>query len=421
MYHKTVLDNGLRIITERLPHSRVTSVGIWVDAGSRDEHDLNNGSAHFVEHMLFKGTRRRTAQQIARELDVLGGTANAFTTRETTCLYATVLDTHLLKLIDLLADLFLNSLFREEEIERERHVILQEINMVEDIPDDHIHDLFASLLWGRHPLGKSVLGTREVVAAMDSKKLIDYVEHFYTPDKILISAAGNLVHDDFVMRWQEKGFGDFCRTGCQAAKRLKPAKQAPSRTIYEKPLEQVHMMLGNYGPSTIDHDRYAFIILNVLLGGNMSSRLFQEIREKRGLAYSIYSYISSYIDCGYLAVYLGIERESVNEALALIFKEIVKLRKKKVSSAELENAKEYVKGGLYLSLESMEAIMTRIARNEFCFSRNVPLEEVVEGIDRVSRKDVLQLAEKIFGSTQLIGNALGPLGANEVDWGLLQS
>ena len=408
MYNKTVLDNGIRVITESLPHSRVVSVGVWIDVGSRDEHDLNSGSAHFVEHMLFKGTRNRTAQQIARELDVLGGAANAFTSRENTCLHATVLDSNLPKVVDLFTDLLSNSLFADDEIERERQVILQEINMVEDVPDDHIHDLFAALLWGKHPLGKTILGVQEIVAAMDSKKLQDYVNRYYVADRIVIAAAGNVDHDDFVSLWQD-AFATFGNKKNGIQKRSKPAVLPAHRKIYSKPLEQVHMLLGTYGLCMVDEARFTYLLLNVLLGGNMSSRLFQEVREKRGLAYSIYSYIASYSDCGYLAIYLGVDRDSVNESIKLIDREINKLQDMPVSDTELSNTKDFVKSGLFLSMENMEVIMTRIARNEMYFGRYIPLEEVVESIDLVERQDIKKLAGDIFGGHELTVVGLGPL------------
>ena len=408
MYNKTVLDNGIRVITENLPHSRVVSVGVWIDVGSRDEHDLNSGSAHFVEHMLFKGTRNRTAQQIARELDVLGGAANAFTSRENTCLHATVLDSNLPKVVDLFTDLLSNSLFADDEIERERQVILQEINMVEDVPDDHIHDLFAALLWGKHPLGKTILGVQEIVAAMDSKKLQDYVNRYYVADRIVIAAAGNVDHDDFVSLWQD-AFATFGNKKNGIQKRSKPAVLPAHRKIYSKPLEQVHMLLGTYGLCMVDEARFTYLLLNVLLGGNMSSRLFQEVREKRGLAYSIYSYMASYSDCGYLAIYLGVDRDSVNESIKLIDHEINKLQDMLVSETELSNAKDFVKSGLFLSMENMEVIMTRIARNEMYFGKYIPLEEVVESIDLVERQDIKKLAGDIFGGHELTVVGLGPL------------
>jgi predicted Zn-dependent peptidase len=415
MFNKTILPNGIRIITEALPHSKVVAVGVWIDVGSRDEHDLNSGSAHFVEHMLFKGTGKRSAREIARELDVLGGSANAFTSRENTCLHATVMVSKLPILVELFTDLLADSLFAEEEIERERQVILQEINMVEDMPDDHIHDLFAALLWGQHPLGKTILGSQEIVAAMDSRKLREYVQKYYTTDKIVVAAAGNVEHAAFVTLWQ-KAFDKFGQTADPGLARIEPRPLPASRKLYAKPLEQVHIVLGAYGLSIIDADRFGYLLLNVLLGGNMSSRLFQEIREKRGLAYSIYSYIASYSDSGYLAIYLGVDKESVNESLALIAKEISMLKKTPVTDTELANARDFVKSGLFLSMESMEAIMTRIARNEIYFGKYIPLAEVIDSIDRVSAEDIRRLSRKVFGRKELTLAGLGSLEETGIGW-----
>ncbi len=415
MFNKTALPDGIRIVTESFRHSKLVSVGIWIDVGSRDEHDLNSGSAHFVEHMLFKGTANRTAQDIAREFDVLGGSANAFTTRENTCLHATVLATNLPQVVELFIDLLGNSLYADGEIERERQVILQEINMVEDMPDDHIHDLFAGLLWGMHPLGKTILGNHEIVSAMDSKKLQEYVQKYYTTDRIVIAAAGNVDHDSFVSLWQN-GLEKFARSSDFVMERKVPAPVPVNRKVYSKPLEQAHILLGTYGLSIVDADRYGFLLLNTLLGGNMSSRLFQEIRERRGLAYSIYSYIASYTDCGYLAIYLGVDRVSVNESLSLISREIDTLQNQPVSGKELLDAKNFIKSGLFLSMENMEAIMTRIARNEIYFGKYIPLAEVVDAIDNVTEDDILRLSAEIFGRQELTMAGLGPLEKAGIDF-----
>jgi predicted Zn-dependent peptidase len=415
MYNKTVLPNGIRIVTEAFPHSKVVAVGVWIDAGSRDEHDLNSGSAHFVEHMLFKGTGKRSAQEIAREFDVLGGAANAFTTRENTCLHATVMDSNLPVLVELFTDLLDNSLFADEEIERERQVILQEINMVEDMPDDHIHDLFAALLWGLHPLGKTILGSQEIVAAMDSRKLREFVQKYYTADKIVIAAAGNVVHDDFVALWLDS-FANMIRSCDPGLARKEPTLLPAGRKIYSKSLEQVHILLGVYGLPLIDPDRFAYQLLNVLLGGNMSSRLFQEIREKRGLAYSIYSYIASYCDSGYLAIYLGVDRKAVKETLSLVAREISILQNIPVSETELANAKDFVKSAMFLAMENMEAIMTRIARNEMYFGRYLSLAEVVDSIDRITAEDIQRLCSKVFGRQEVTITGLGPLKKSGIDW-----
>lgn len=415
MFNKTVLPNNIRIVTEALPHSRVVSVGIWINAGSRDEHDLNSGSAHFVEHMLFKGTANRSSQQIAREFDTLGGAANAFTTRENTCLHATVMDSNVPVLVDLFTDLLGNSLFNEEEIERERQVVLQEIHMVEDVPDDHIHDLLAAQLWGTHPLGKTILGGREIVAAMDSRKLREYVQKYYTADRIIIAAAGNVVHDEFVALWQN-AFSEFGQRRDPALVRRVPSLLPAGSKKYVKPLEQAHIMLGTYGLSFTDADRFSYQLLNVLLGGNMSSRLFQEIREKRGLAYSIYSYLAPYCDSGYLAIYLGVDCKAVKESLGLVAREIGILQESPVATVELANAKDFVKSGMFLAMENMESIMTWIAKNEIYFGRHIPIPEVVDCIDRVTAEDILRLCRKIFGRQKVTIAGLGPLAKVNIEW-----
>jgi len=411
-YQKTVLANGIRIVTEKIP-SRTVSAGIWVNVGARDEQPHNNGSAHFVEHMLFKGTASRTPQEIAQEFDTLGGMSNAFTSGETTSYYATVLDDQVERLVGLLGDIFQHSLFAEEEVVREREVILQEISMVEDTPDDRIHELFTGNLWGKHPLGYTVLGPREVVASLDSAGLREYMRREYTPERIIIAASGNVTHEQFCQLW-EKQLGTLAGSN-KGAGRQPPAVLAPVRKLYKKKLEQAHLVLGTYGLPLVAPERYALYLLHVLLGGNMSSRLFQEVREKAGLAYSIYSYLSSFTDSGYLGVYLGVDPAVVNKALALVAREIKALRQSTVSGSKLAGAKDYAKAGIFLSAENMESRMTRIARNELTFGRYVSFEEVAAGFDQVRMEDIGELAAQLF-SRPLSATVLGPLKEKDIDW-----
>jgi predicted Zn-dependent peptidase len=324
------------------------------------------------------------------------------------------MDSNLPILVEMFTDLLTNSLFADDEIARERQVILQEIHMVEDMPDDHIHDLFAALLWGTHPLGKTILGSHEIVAAMNSGKLQEYVQKHFTTDKIVIAAAGNVGHDNFVSLWQNT-FDGFKRNSDPSLIRNPPALLPSCQKIYSKSLEQVHILLGTYGLSITDENRFAYLLLNVLLGGNMSSHLFQEIREKRGLAYSVYSYIAPYSDSGYIAIYLGVDRTSVNESLALISQEISLIQNTPVPENELANAKDFVKSGLFLSMENMEAIMTRIARNEIYFGKYITMEEVIDSIERIKGEDILELSSKIFGGHKLTVAGLGPLEQGELD------
>lgn len=414
---KTVYDNGLRVLTEKIPHARTVSAGVWVDVGARDEHDLNNGCSHFVEHMLFKGTPTRSAGRIARELDVLGGMANAFTSKDATCFYGTVLDKQLPRLIEIFADIFLHSLFAAEEIRRERQVIAQEIYMVEDTPEEQIHDLFEGLLWGHHPLGNTVLGSLEVVGHMDSQKLQDHVKRYYTPDRIVIAAAGNVDHDAFCELLTP--FVTLPPVQVPGRERHSPHPVSRVQRVFTKPLEQVHVTLGTYGLPVVSEERYKLMLLNILLGGNMSSRLFQEIREKRGLAYSVHSYLDSYIDGGYLSIYMGVHPTSLNEALGVVHDEVSRMRTEPVSAAELANALDFARAGLYLAAENLEARMTRLARNELYFNRHVSFKEVIAGLEQVVSADIAALADRFFleGVTAVI---LGPVKETAVDFSALE-
>lgn len=413
MSEQTVLDNGVRIISEKLP-ARTVCLGVWADVGSREEDATDNGCSHFLEHMLFKGTTSRSALQIARELDVLGGMSNAFTSRESTCYYATVLDDKLPKFVELVSDIFLNSILDQEEVERERQVILQEISMVEDTPDEQIHDLFSTVFWGEKSVGNTVLGHREVVAAMDSRQLFDHMARFYTADRVVITAAGNVRHSDLVALVAEP-FSKM-KPALGLIDRQPPDQLPPARRIFAKTLEQAHIVMGANGCAARSADRYKHLLLNIVLGGNMSSRLFQEIREKRGLAYSIYSYLASYLDCGYAGIYVGVEPDTASQVVALIAREIDKVCRERVTDEELADAKDYAKAGLFLAADNMEARMMRLARNEFCYGRNVPMSEVAEAIERLTPDDLLRQAQEIFKKRALSAIILGPLTDGDIDW-----
>ena len=408
-YHKTVLDNGIRIITKRMPHARSVAMGVWVNVGARDEKAEQAGLSHFIEHMMFKGTQRRTALQIAKEFDAIGGQCNAFTSKENTCYYAKVMDTHVDTMVDLLSDIFLNSVFDPGEVERERQVILQEIRMLEDTPDDYIHVLLARDMWGNHPLGRSILGTQETVTTFDSNTIKECFKRAYQPERIVITAAGNLQHESFA----ELIGGSFgvVRNGNVLQDRTPPTMDWGA-TAYPKDLEQVHICLGTGGVHTTDPRRHACMLLNVVLGGNMSSRLFQEVRERRGLAYAIYSFVSAFCDTGLLGVYVGVGKHNAEEVLRLIVGEMNRLKEEPVDGAELRNGKEHLKGGLYLAAESTDTQMTRLATNEMIFGRHVPLQEVVEDIERVTEEDILALAEQIFKDGAVSLSLLGPVDGN---------
>ena len=412
MHKKTVLENGVRIITERLDHFRSVSFGIWIGVGSRDETVEENGISHFVEHMIFKGTRSRNSHQIAIELDAIGGLSNAFTSSEYTCFHSRVLDKHLATLVDILSDIFLRSTFDPAELDRERQVILQEISMLEDTPDEHIHVLFSNLHWMNHPLGMSVLGTPDSVSSIGREDILSHMRKFYTPEQILLVAAGNVDHQTVV---------DQLRP---LFEQIQPSDKVPARTspnyhagtsCFHKDLEQVHVCLGGLGPTLSSQQRFAGAVLNIILGGNMSSRLFQEIREKRGIAYSIFSFLASYIDAGLLGVYLATEPKNVNRSLEIIRNEIGRIQKGDISESELAATKEHIIGGILLGSESTDSRMMRLAKNEYVYGRYISHEEVISVIEKVRLEEVVDVARESFRDDRVSLVTLGPFQREELD------
>ena len=402
----TVLDNGIRVLTKHMPHVRSVSMGVWVDVGARDESPSENGLSHLIEHMIFKGTRRRSAYDIAKEFDAIGGHTNAFTSFETTCYHAKVMDTRLESMVDILSDIFLNSVFDPAEIERERPVILQEIGMSEDSPEDHLQTLAGRAVWGDTPLGRSILGTRENVSAFTSPNVKHFFKRLYQPERILISAAGNLDHQKFVA---------LVRDGFE---KIGPGNGFPERTsspvlantgIFQRDLEQEHLCINTPGISISDPRRFAFSILNTILGGNMSSRLFQEVREQRGLAYSVYSFASSYMDNGLFGMYAGVSPENTQQTLDLMLKQLDRLQTEPVGADELADAKEFLKGNLLLAAESNDNQMVRLAQNEINFGQYIPISEVVANIEAVTPSDIQALAGQLFAEGRFSLTLLGPL------------
>jgi predicted Zn-dependent peptidase len=406
MVNKTILKNGVRILTKAMAHVRSVSMGVWVNVGARDEAVSESGLSHFIEHMIFKGTRKRTAFQIAKEFDAIGGQTNAFTTMETTCYHARIMDAHLETMVDILSDIFLNSVFDAEEVEKERPVIFQEIGMVEDSPEEYVHVLSGNAYWGDNGLGQSILGTRENITSFDAKVLKTFFHQYYKPDCIVISATGNLTHDRFVDR-VGPAF-ESIQTGDALPQRVTPTGRSGVE-LHTRELEQVHVCLGTKGLSITDPRRYAFSLLNTILGGNMSSKLFQEIRERRGLAYAVYSFISSYVDTGMFGAYMGVDPKRAQNAINLILKEMNKLKKKPVEPDELRHAKEFTKGGLLLASESVDNQMFRLAQNEIHLGYNIPLNEIVDKIESVTEEEILDLAEHLFQSDGFALTLLGPL------------
>jgi len=417
MYHKTILDNGVRIISEQLDHLRSVSLGIWVDAGSRDEEESENGISHFIEHMVFKGTRNRTSLQIAKELDAVGGLSNAFTGKENTCFHARVLGKHFTLVGDIFSDIFLNSTFDPVDMDRERLVILQEISMVEDTPDDNIHVLFNRFFWMNHPVGMSILGSGETVSTFNRETILKYIKLFYVPEKIIVAAAGNVDHQTVVSYF--KPVLESLTKGSSNLKRTIPSPH-PGVSVHCKDLEQVHICLGGEAPSLTSEKRFASAILNTILGGNMSSRLFQEIRENRGLAYSVYSFLSAYMDTGLLGVYVATDIQNVNPVLETIQREIKKIGKGELSESDLHDAKEHLIGGIYLASESSDSRMMRIAKNEFNFERYVDYEELITCLERVKTDEVIEISNSIFQKGKVSLTTLGPLEEEGLDKSNLQ-
>lgn len=406
MVNKTRLPNGIRILSKRMPHVRSVSMGVWVDVGARDESDEQSGLSHFIEHMIFKGTARRSAYEIAKAFDAIGGHTNAFTSTENTCYHARVMDAHLETMVDILSDIFLNSVFAPEEVERERPVIFQEIGMVEDTPEEFVHVLAGGDFWGDHPLGRSILGTREHVMGFSAETIKDYFQRLYHPERIVISAAGNVDHDYFT-DLVGSTFATI-HNGHPLPTRTTPDVH-PRTSCQARTLEQVHICLSTQGLSVTDPRRFSFSLLSTILGGNMSSRLFQEIREKRGLAYSVYSFMMSYVDTGMFGVYTAVNAEQIHRTIDLILQEIRKLGRTPVTEDELQDAKEYTKGNLLLAAESVDNQMVRLAQNELNFGEYIPVDKVVQNIEAVSIDDIQAAGAQLFQNDQSALTLLGPV------------
>src|SRR5579863_3886966 len=381
MVRKSVLSNGLRVLTEDMPSMVSSTIGIWVENGSRYEVPEENGLSHFIEHLLFKGTKKRTAAQIAEEIDAVGGVLNAFTGKEYTCYYAKVLGADLPMTTELLADIFLESVFDAAEIDRERQVVLQEISQAEDTPDDFIHDLFNLKFWEGHPLALPIFGSVATVNAINRELLVSFMADRYRAGRVFIAAAGMVDHKRLV---------DDCARlfgGVSGDGRSEPIAPPQDRTVVinqEKDLEQTHICIGGPGISQASPLRYASYVLNTALGGGMSSRLFQEVRERRGRVYSIYSFMSSFLDCGYLGIYAGTNPEWVEEVIDVTIKELVQVVREGLRPAELTRAKSQLKGNMLLGMESTESRMNRLARNEIYFQRDIPIDELGREIEKVT-------------------------------------
>jgi predicted Zn-dependent peptidase len=410
MFTKTHIGGGVPLLSEYIPYVHSVSLGIWVKSGSVSDTKETMGIGHFVEHMLFKGTRRRTAYQIAREIDDVGGHLNAYTSKEYTNFYVKVLKDDIELAADVLMDIFLNPIFPADEMEKEKSVVVQEIKMVEDTPDDLIHDLSFQTMWPDHPFGYSILGEIGTVEAITKKLLTAYRTKHHTRDNIIIGAVGNFEHE----RLAALLAGPLSAIPAGEPAGITPPRFAARREVFERDIEQVHFIIGFSALPYTHPDRYSQLILNTVLGAGMSSRLFQEVREKRGLAYSIYSFLSPYRDSGALEIYAGTDADSLEELMQVTAREVRKLAKKALSEAELASAKGQIKGNLLLSLESTDARLGRMAKNELYFGRRVEADEIIQSIDRVTAKDVLEVARAVIDPDRMTAVFLGPVTERDI-------
>ncbi|MGH7321036.1 MAG: M16 family metallopeptidase [Candidatus Rokuibacteriota bacterium] len=410
-FRKSTLPNGIRLVTEQMPHVRSVAVGVWVDTGSRHEPLPRSGVSHFIEHLVFKGTESRSAEEVAKAVDSVGGQMDAFTTKEHTCFYVTVLDQHLPLAADLLSDILLHPLFAADDIEREKTVVLQEFRMVEDTPDDLIHDLFAERVWAGHPLGRPILGDKKIILGLERETILAHFLNEYCPARVTIAAAGRLEHDHLIELLGQR-FLDF-RRRC-ATRDGAPPMIVPKIELIDRSLEQVHFVLGGQGLRQNAPERYGLYLLNTVVGGSMSSRLFQEVRERQGLVYSIYSGNAAFHDSGLFYIYAATEPVRFLKVLGLVVDELRKLRREGVTAEELARAKEHLKGSLMLSLESTSSRMTRIAKQELYFGQYFTLDEILAAVDQVDADAISDLIDQLLGRMPLSLVALGPASSGAV-------
>jgi predicted Zn-dependent peptidase len=410
---KHLLPNGLVVITETMPHVRSVSVGVWVRNGSRREVPEENGLAHFIEHMVFKGTERRSAEAIAREMDSVGGMLDAFTSKEQICFNAKVLDEHLPIAFDVIADLVLRPKFDSEDVRKERQVVLEEIKMDLDNPEYLLQEIFTRGFWPEHPLGRPILGTPETVKKFHRNALRLRFQNWFAPDHLVITAAGNVAHEQ-VLQLVQSEFGAMQPAG-PAESNGAPHTQAPIHLETKRDLEQVHICIGVPSVPLAHEDRFGIAVLNNLLGGGMSSRLFQNIREKQGLAYAVFSELTPYSDAGMMTVYAGTATDTIGQVIDLTIQEFRALKESLVTDEELRRSKNHLKGSLMLSLESTSSRMSNLARQELYFRRFFSLDEILAGIEAVTREELQSLARQYFQPEQIAVTVLGPLNGFTLD------
>jgi len=411
---RTVLPGGLRVVTETLPTVRSATFGIWVGVGSRDETPVLNGATHYLEHLLFKGTARRSALEISAALDAVGGEMNAFTAKENTCYYARVLDTDLPLAIDVVCDMLTGSLIRPEDVDAERGVILEEMAMAEDDPGDVVHDLFAKVIYGTGPLGRPILGTQETVTSLTRDQIAGFYKRRYKPEQLVVAAAGNLDHRKVVKLVEEAFAPVLASSGghpAEVRRGVKALRTAGRTEVLNRPTEQAHLVLGVPGVPRHDDRRWALGVLNAALGGGMSSRLFQEVREKRGLAYSVYSYSSSYADSGIFGIYAGCQPKRVEEVLSICRQELAKVVADGITEEELHRAVGQISGSTVLGMEDTGSLMNRIGKAELCYGTHLSVDDMLAKIAAVTLDDVQAVARDVLGAHRPSLALIGPINA----------
>nr|MBN2277938.1 insulinase family protein [candidate division Zixibacteria bacterium] len=419
LYNKTILTNGLRIVSEKIPYTRSVAIGIWIDIGSRDESAELNGISHFIEHMLFKGTRNRTAQNIAFSLESLGGSLNAFTSREQTCYHAVVLDEHLDQAVDVLADILMYSTLTPANIEREKQVVIEEIREIDETPADHIHELFSNSFWYGQSLGRPIMGTEAIVRSFSRPIVKAYMNRHYRGGRVVVSAAGNVSHRKLVNLIKDKL--DF-PAGCE--NRGEPAVYPGGFTadFFRNDSNQTHICVGFPGISYADSRRITLLALNNYLGGGMSSILFQKIREDKGIAYTVYTFADFYRDCGILGAYLATDRSRLNEALETMLREFHKMKTRRLSRTTIEKIKDQLKGSLLLGQESTQGRMNRLGRQETLTESYFSLRDAIKAINSITADDLIEISRIIFDSNNATVTALGSASRkdlNQVNWSIL--
>jgi predicted Zn-dependent peptidase len=414
-YKKTTLASGVRVVTEEIPHVRSVSIGFWIETGSRNESVAQNGVSHFIEHMVFKGTGKRTIKEIAQSLESVGGYLNAFTSKEHTCYYARALDEHCELCMDVLSDLAFNATFPQKELEKERGVILEELKQAEDDPDDIIHDYFEKAIFGTHSLGMPVIGTVQSIRALRRADLMQYRSDWYAAENLVIAAAGNVRHED-VVRLAEK-YTKRIESGSGQKRHLQNGAviERPASTVkeYSRPIQQAHICMGTVGYSIRSEKRFSTQVLNTLLGDGMSSRLFQNIRERYGFAYAVYSFSNMMVDTGSAGIYIGTDKSHIEQCIDLVKKELHRLRRQKVTKQELERTKAQLKGNLLLGLENIPNRMIRLGSSELYFGELIPVDAILKKTDAVRQDEVVEIAGDVFNEEKFVTVIIRPNGNAE--------